>query len=338
MRPILLALCVMMAPGVALAQDVAALTRHAVTDHVLPRFDTLAAQSEALAQAAASDCDATSPTLRAAYGTAFDAWIAASHLRFGPTEVQDRAYALAFWPDSRGATPRTLSSLIRAEDPVAQSAERYAEVSIAARGFYALDSLLYDDDITDLGSADYRCQLIRTVTADIAALTQQIDRDWQDDYADRLMNPGAGGTYRSELEAAQELFKALTTGLEFTADTRLGRPLGTFDKPRPLRAEARRSGRSLRHVALSLTSLQDLAVDLAGSDTALVDDLNSAFDFAQGRIDALDDPILAGVATPQGRLRVEVIQQAVASIRDIVRNRLGPKLGGAAGFNALDGD
>ena len=79
-------------------------------------------------------------------------------------------------------------------------------------------------------------------------------------------------------------------------------------------------------------------MDLAGSDTALVDDLNSAFDYAQGRIDTLDDPVLAGVATPQGRIRVEVIQQAVASIRDIVRDRLGPKLGVAAGFNALDGD
>ncbi|HBR37591.1 MAG TPA: peptidase M75, partial [Sulfitobacter pontiacus] len=49
---------------------------------------------------------------------AFDAWIAVSHLRFGPSETDNRAFALAFWPDSRGATPKTLAGLITDADPV----------------------------------------------------------------------------------------------------------------------------------------------------------------------------------------------------------------------------
>ncbi len=46
------------------------------------------------------------PVLTEAYHAAFDAWIKTSHLRFGPSEVNDRAFALAFWPDSRGQYPR----------------------------------------------------------------------------------------------------------------------------------------------------------------------------------------------------------------------------------------
>ncbi len=310
----------------------AAQTADIVAQHILPGFDSLAQRSAVLAETAATGCNPTSPPLRAAYHDAFDAWVAVSHLRFGPTEVDDRAFALAFWPDIRGATPKALSALIRDEDEIARSAEAYANMSIAARGFYAMEFLLYDDAITSMGSDAYRCQLVQTVAADIAVLTAAIDADWNDAYADRLLSPS--DTYRTNAEALQELFKALTTGLQFTSETRLGRPLGTFDKSRPLRAEARRSERSARHVLISLTSLRELAGLLLADDQKL----SAKFDTALARLEALDDPTFAGVDAPQSRLRIEVVQQAVDDIRAVVATELGPKLGVAAGFNALDGD
>ena len=48
--------------------------------------------------------------------------------------------------------------------------------------------------------------------------------------------------------------------------------------------------------------------------------------------------MFAGVATPQSRIEVEALQQAIDRIRVIVESRLGPALGVAAGFNSLDGD
>ncbi len=303
-----------------------------VAQHILPGFDRLAQRSAVLAETAATDCSPTSAPLRAAYHDAFDAWVAVSHLRFGPTEVDDRAFALAFWPDSRGTTPKALSALIRDEDDIAASAAAYADMSIAARGFYAMEFLLYDDVITSMGSDAYRCQLVQTVAADIAAVAVAVDYDWNDGYADRLLS--LSDTYRTDAEALQELFKALTAGLQFTSETRLGRPLGTFDKPRPLRAEARRSERSARHVLISLTSLRDLAGHLSENDPKLL----GAFDRALAKLQVLDDPVFAGVDTPQSRLHVEIIQQAVDDIRVIAATELGPRLGVASGFNALDGD
>ena len=61
--------------------------------------------------------------------------------------------------------------------------------------------------------------------------------DWQSDYASRLLNPLTNRTYRSDDEALQEMFKVLTTGLQFTLVSRLGCPLGTYDRPHPKRAE-----------------------------------------------------------------------------------------------------
>ncbi|SNS53377.1 imelysin family protein [Antarctobacter heliothermus] len=309
--------------------DVAAI----VDGHVLPHYRALASESAELAGAAAADCAPDSVQLRTAYGDAFDAWIAVSHLRFGPSEADDRAFALAFWPDSRGATPKALGRLISAEDPVIASLEAFQTVSIAARGFYAMEFMLYDPQFASVGDADYRCSLVQVMAADIAGNGAAILAGWEDGYAD-LMRQAGNDTYRTPDEAAKQLFTALSTGLEFTADTRLGRPLGSFDTPRPNRAEARRSGRSLRHVVLSLRALRDLAARLSGGDAGL----DAAFARALQRADLLDDPVFAGVSDPQGRLRVETLHQRISEIREHVSSQLGPRLGIAAGFNAMDGD
>jgi predicted lipoprotein len=309
-----------------------------VDAHILPRFETLAAQTQLLSDVAVLECDPSSDALRSAYGDAFDAWVSASHLRFGPTEIDDRAFALAFWPDSRGATPRALNTLLTEQDPIVSSAEAYADVSIAARGFYAMEYLLYDDTLMSAGAPSYHCQLIQTISADMAETASRILEDWQSDYAAKLLTPSPTGTYRSETEALQEVFKSLSTGLQFTAEARLGRPLGTFERPRPTRAEARRSARSATHVMLSLKALQDLAARLAGDDADMSATLDASFERAKSRLAGLDDPTFEGVLDPQTRFKIEVMQQSVESIRTIVRDALGPTLGVAAGFNALDGD
>jgi predicted lipoprotein len=324
------------APVVATAQT--AIINDVVDAHILPKFQTLADNAANLAATAQGDCTVTSQTLQTAYAQAFDAWVSVSHLRFGPTEVDDRAFALAFWPDSRGATPRALTALITDQDPVIRSPEDYAQVSIAARGFYALEFLIYDDALSSIGDAEDHCALIKTVTTDIATLSAAILDDWQTDYAARMRSPDANGTYRSDEEVLQELFKALTTGLQFTSETRLGRPLGTFERPRPTRAEARRSGRSARHVDLSLIALNDLALRISADDPELSERIASSFTRAAALLSELNDPIFAGVAEPQVRFKVEVVQQSVDTIRTLILSELGPTLGVAAGFNSLDGD
>ena len=308
-------------------------TRAIVETHILPGYEALARESGELAAQAASDCAATSRDLRAAYHDAFDAWVRVSHLRFGPSEQDDRAFALAFWPDSRGSTPKALSSMIRAQDPAVNSPEHFARVSVAARGFYALEFLLYDEQFMQMGDADYRCALIRAVSADIYVNADAILDVWKSGYGELMSTPG-NDTYRTAEEAARQLFTALLTGLEFTADTRLGRPMGTFERPRPNRAEARRSGRSLAHVILSLRATQELAALLSSSNS----DIDKAFATAIRRAENLDDPVFAGVSTPQGRLRVEVLQQDIGKIRQLLTQQVGPQLGISAGFNSLDGD
>ncbi len=338
MKPIRMAIALLALPGIAAADPMDRVIDDTIDMHILPRFAALNDLTQTLADVAAEDCDPDAVALRSAYGDAFDAWISASHLRFGPTEANDRAFALAFWPDSRGATPRALKSLIAEQDPVVASADAFRQVSIAARGFYAMEFLLFDDTLKQAGDPQYHCNLIQTMSTDIALTSHNIFEEWQSEFAITLREPLPAGVYRSNDEVLQELFKALATGLQFTADTRLGRPLGTFDRPRPTRSEARRSERSARHVMLSLTALRDLSEILARGDTKLMTSLDASFQRALSQLSELDDPTFASVSNPQARFKVEVIQNSIEAIRTIVRDELGPKLGVAAGFNALDGD
>ncbi|MEL0437031.1 imelysin family protein [Phycobacter sp. K97] len=327
-----LSLTMALAPSALRADMVGA----AIDGHILPGFHALAETSTALSEAAENDCNPESAALRAAYGAGFDAWVQVSHLRFGPTEADNRAFALAFWPDSRGKTPKALQALIRNGDPIVTDPDAYSTVSIAARGFYALEFLLYDTDLQQAGTAAYRCALTRAITRDIAATSAAIDRDWTETFADEMRQPG--DRYHSDAEIKQELFKALDTGLQILIDMRLGRPLGTYDKPRPNRAEAYRSGRSLRHVVLSLEALEDLALILSADIPDLKEALAKTFATVRAHAERLEDPVLAGVAAPGPRLRIEALQQDLRNLREEIGTTLGPALGVEVGFNALDGD
>lgn len=302
--------------------------------HILPGFTELAEATRTLNETATEHCTGDNPKLRTAYAAAFSAWIRVSHLRFGPTETDDRAFALAFWPDSRGATPKTLAGLIRDRDPVIADPDTFSTVSIAARGFYALEFLLYDPAFKGADRSDYRCALLQAITTDIQRIAGALLADWRDSYGNVLRLKTPSDVYRTPADITQTLFKALSSGLQFTSDTRLGRPLGTFERPRPTRAEAWRSGQSLTHVVDSLTGTRDLAMILSDDDATLDAAYRQAFEIAAD----LNDPVFAGVGDPAGRLRVEILQQSIDAIRLIVASELGPRLGVAAGFNALDGD
>ncbi|MCZ0811680.1 MAG: imelysin family protein [Pseudomonadota bacterium] len=306
----------------------------ALSSHVLPGFGTFARSSAALAAKAGEDCRAGA--LKPAYHAAYDAWMGVSHLHLGPLEQGGRALAIAFWPDTRGMVGRTVARLVADEDPVVDTGEGFASVSVAGRGLLALERLIYEPEFAGYGAGDYECRLVGAIAVDLARMGREMADEWPD-FAALLRRAGAPGNdvFLKPGEASQALYTALMSGLEFNRDQRLGRVMGSFDRPRPNRAEARRSGRSLRNVVLSLKALRDLARGLADGP---IEGSEAAFAQALETAGALDDPVLAGVATPQGRLKVEVLAQEIRRIEDAVAQEIGAALGVSAGFNSQDGD
>ena len=304
----------------------------ALQDDILPGFAHFADQAQVLAETAQADC--RPEAVRPAFNAAFDAWLAVGDLRIGPSETA--ALSIAFWPDDRGFTQRTVTRMVAQQDPVVADPARFAEASIAARGFFALEMLLYDPAFSGYDTGSYTCQFVQAASVDLGAQAVALNTAWGA-FADVLESAGApdNATYLSEDEAMRALYTQLLSGLEFTADSRLGRPLGTFDRPRPSRAEAYRSGRSLRDVILSIEAAQRLAHALVPHELPQTD---AAVAKIKSMAQRIAKPDFSGVSDPQSRLRVEIVQQSVQAMRRAVETEIGAELGIAPGFNSQDGD
>ena len=318
-----IALCLACAmPAMADVSDV-------VADHIQPGYAAFATATADLAKTAAGTCDADA--VKPAFNMAFDAWMAVQHIRLGPVEDDGRGLAIAFWPDPKALGAKAQRALLTG-DPAKLAPAAFAEQSVAARGLMGLERLLYP---TEALPAD-PCPLIRATATDLARLAGNVATDWAGGYGDALVLAGQAGNtqFLTKNEARQALFTQLATGLEALADQRLGRPLGDFDRPYPERAEARASGRSLRNVALSLQALRALAEALTPDCPLTL----AAFDHAIDLADQLQDPVFAGVASPQTRLKIEILQQSVRFTRDTAIAELAPALDVGVGFNSQDGD
>lgn len=321
LRTLLLSLCL----GTPALADF----ENTVNDHILPGYAAFAASTQALSDAAVQSCDAQS--LKPAFNAAYDAWLGVQHLRFGPVEADGLYVAIAFWPDPKGSGAKAQRALLLG-DPVQLSTENFPDQSVAARGLTGLERLLYPAEPLPADP----CALIRATAFDLERMAKIVNDAWVSSYAQTVLTAGQTGnsSYQTRPEVRQGMFTQIIAALEYDKDQRLGRPLGTFDKPRPERAEAIASGRSLRNVVLSLQSLRAMVVTLTPDVPLTLAGFDHAIKLAQD----LDDPAFAGVADPQGRLRVEILQQAIAALADTALAELGPELDVGVGFNAADGD
>lgn len=302
-------------------------TAAVVTDHARPGY---VAFDDAVARLA--DVESCDPDqLRPAFQTAYDAWMGVEHLHLGPSEEDGRALSILFWPDPKGLGAKAQTALLTA-DPASLTLDGMAQQSVAARGLSGLERLLYPAKPL---AAD-PCPLIQVTIDDLARQAAALSADWGP-FGDTLLSAGQAGNTRflKPDEATQALFTQLATGLETIADTRIGRPLGTFDKPRPDLAEGRASGRALRNITLSLKALRELAAALSPKSTKTLAAFDHALQLAQGPD---DDPDLDAITDPQAWLKLQILQQAVRTTRDAAVAEIGPDLGVELGFNSQDGD
>lgn len=309
-----------------LATSAAADTATVVNGHARPGYAAFDDAASRLADVESCDPERLRPAFQAAY----DAWMGVEHLHLGPSEEEGRSLAVLFWPDPKGTGAKAQAALLKA-DPATLTIDGMAQQSVAARGLSGLERLLYPEKALPADP----CPLIQITIDDLARQAEIMAAAWTS-YGEILLSAGQTGNDRflKPEEATQALFTQLATGLEFVADRRIGRPLGSFDKPRPDLAEGHASGRALANITLSLQALRDLAASLSPDSPKTL----AAFDHAIDLAGALNDPNLDGITDPQDWLKLEILQQAVRSTRDTAIAEIGPALGVELGFNSQDGD
>lgn len=319
--------------AIVLATSAQAGVNESLDEVILPGFANFAATATEFAETAQDSC--LPANLVAPFDGLMQAWMRVGDIKMGPSE--HGTLSIAFWPDTRGFTSKTLAELIADEDPVVDDPADMAELSIAARGLFALDMLLFDPQFSGYDAGSYTCRLVTALADDLARQATALDAAWRTDFADVLRSAGADGnaTYLSPDEATRAIYTQILTSLEFTADTRLGRPLGEIDRARPSRAEAWRSGRSLPNVIASVQGAAALTDALADRPLPQTQDALDSFLDAASKV---TDPGFQDIDDPMNRLLVEITEQRVDAVRQAIEVEVGAPMGLTPGFNSSDGD
>lgn len=326
----------LLAPALAEEPDHAALREDALT-LLEDQFGAFRAAAREMTVASKKLC--AGETDLAAFTQAFhDTWLAWAPLdayQFGPVEQTGAVLRIGFWPDKKDFVGRGLDALLDLPAETLRDPATIAESSAAVQGLPAIERLL----ASDLDA----CPVAVGISANISDVADALYEGWfgTGGWSDLARTAGPDNpVYLTDAEFTGTLFTAVDFELSRIIDLRLGRPLGSFDRPMPRRAEAWRAGLSLDIVGAELAGLRRMldevfAPNLPGLDTSRV---ASAFADAAVRLNEIGLPLDEAVQDPMSRLRVEALQTRVADIRLRMAEDVGPALGVEVGFSAADGD
>lgn len=324
----------------------------AVAGYIRPAYATFSERANALQVATAVYCTGPTPDSRAALATAFRAAVVGyagiDFLRFGPAATDTRIERLFYFPDPRNVMRRQLAQLL------AQNAdlrpEDLAGQSVAVQGLPALEALLLSDGV-DPAAPDFaaRCRLATVVAANIAAIAGSLDGAWNDPaagYSALLTKPGADNpVYRTPREAATEILKALSTGLEMLRDQRLLPAMGkTAEEAKASRLPFVTSGDTGAFLAAEIDAIARLF-----TASGLGDGLPADYDWAGGSLlfelqnadtvlAKLPVPVADALVTDSGRQALIAVRNALGAARERLVQDVAVGNGLTVGFNALDGD
>lgn len=317
---------------------------------IVPTFAAAVTAAERLAEAtrtlaASGDADAL-VAVRAAYAGAKDAWERAEALCLGPASLQ--RFRVDFWP-TRSAT---IARAIAGAGPLDPAA--VAAMGSAAKGFPALDWLLFDgaeaDLLADARRRAYAAAAAAALHEDLTTMAAQWDQADPDVRLGLVANSGGLMAERADAQLALDgLVNMLIAGLGRGIRDQVEKPLGA-DKgkgPRPQSVESPGARRGLR----------DLAGNLAGFAAAVgtVADAPSLASLLDARVPGSADGLIAAIATAQAQaaalrdadLAVLVVEEparldplisALRALRTTTRTQVTAVLGVTIHFGDSDGD
>lgn len=300
-------------------------------------------------------------------------WSRIEFLRFGPLVEANRYERISYWPDPRHVMQRQLPGVL-ARYSRGELVDLSTQ-SVAVQGLPALEYLLYGtqglllevdglngvptDPVAepDSGAVVARCHYAADITRNLAGLGGALSSAWASGgvWADGFASPAPGReTYRGPSEVLAESIKALSAGVQFAADVKIGSALAVGRSGSTLsRGSVPANGSPPRGDAVPVLNLQRLPWWRSGLQAAALAATLQGLKayYAAGHL-ALGTAAWAG-AQWQAELQQAVnlieangtesgVWQAarlvLVNAKRVLDEDVAPALGVGLGFNALDGD
>lgn len=321
-----------------------------VDGNVIPAYRRFEEKTGALSEAVAAACagDALSTdAVTSAFTEAWLAWAGARHVVKGPVTFFDRQFRIQFWPDSRNRIERAILDLRKAG-----GVPDIAGATVGVQGFPALERLIYEGE----GASD--CFIAQPIAENLHGMAAAILTEWTEGetpFRKVMVAPGSGaGVYFTYAESLTALMTGAVASLEGVLRLRLKRPLGDDSgHVRPNLVEAWRSRLSMDLVRADLAAVADFyhggaaeggeprGLDAAlrrSGETELADLMTKAFRITRETAAKIDWPLHEAVLAPETKPTLDELITQVSALKALIIQKVGPALGIAGGFNAMDGD
>ena len=321
-----------------------------VDGNVIPAYRRFEERTGTLAEAVKTACAGgalSTAAVRSAFAEAWLSWAGARHVVKGPVTYFDRQFRIEFWPDTRNRIEKALIELRHVG-----GTPDIADATVGVQGFPALERLIFD------GEGVNDCFIAQPISENLHGMASEILSEWTEGEApfrEALVAPGGGaGVYFSYSESLTALMTGAVSSLEGVLRLRLKRPLGDdTGHVRPNRAEAWRSELSMDLIRADLAAVEDFYHGGAGEgdeprgldaalrqsgETETADLMTKAFRITRETADKIDRPLSAAVVDPALKPSLEELITQVSAVKALMIQQVGPALGIAGGFNALDGD
>lgn len=300
-------------------------------DVVVPLYADYDQAAQRLA-ATAPDCAGDwRATVGPPFVTSLLAWRRLEAAGVGPAAVPETAARVYFWPDKHGTAGRQLAAALKDQPAGLETSAGLAGQSAGLQSLAALEQLLYGDAPTSA----FACRFALAIAGFQAQMAARIAAEFARD-------PAAGATF------ALAMFAGMRTTLDTVIQLDLERPFGRdLAGARGERARAWRGDLSLPLVGAALDTVERVyeapggfsteilaSPELAPLDALLRERLQAALE----AMTAIHAPLQDAVSDAEARPQIQRLLDELHTVRRLLVERLGPALGLAGGFNALDGD
>lgn len=238
------------------SQDPRPVLAELATNVVVPAFAALDAEAEvlraALVEVSQAPSEATLTRAREAFFRARAAWKRTEAFRVGPAEIDGWKASIDFWPASPDAIAKALAS------PAARTKEGVATLGANAKGFMALELILFDSgtfhtsvlpSLTTATDAEARRAYLVSLGEVLRADAAKFHGLWRADGRNlgKELAEGSGFFVSTKIAVDQLVRQACFAAIALES-TRLGKPLGRQNggTPVPSLEESPRSDGSLR--------------------------------------------------------------------------------------------
>lgn len=337
-------------------------TLASVTDNVIvPRYEALASETDALrgaiATACASPSDATLTAARDAWRRSVAAWTQSEASGVGPAQDRRSASRIA-WPIVQ---PERIDALI-AERPDITAGAAGSEISSTQRGLWAIEHVLFAADApAGLASGSGRCAYLAAVAQVAADEASALLDEW------RVAKDGGGPPYKDYFtarsaqglitsDAVAELVRTQAFLIRTIVDMRLAGAMGLRGEPDPSAIPGGAAENALADLRNQIEGMRAIYEGAAGEGangesapdghgiSALVaprsadadSRVRERFAASSAAMDALGAPLRQAAA--QRSPEAQALLQALMDLQTTLSTEVVSLLGVSVGFSDADGD